>query len=153
VPFVALAERLKPDLTIVGPEGPLVAGIRDKFECRRMRLVGHLAAGCAARGEQDFSPRNSWAGYRIPTATLYGTFDSPGEGDSGARRSGLGPVVVKSERPCAVGKGVLVAETREEEAAAFIRRPHGKNTKLGQGGSRVLLRDPRSRERSFPSSC
>src|SRR6266853_6664362 len=38
--LVALAERLKPDLTVVGPEGPLVAGIRDKFECRRMRLVG-----------------------------------------------------------------------------------------------------------------
>jgi len=38
--LVALAERLKPDLTVVGPEGPLVAGIRDKFECRKIRLVG-----------------------------------------------------------------------------------------------------------------
>src|ERR1700682_2149684 len=36
----ALAESLKPDLTVVGPEGPLVAGIRDKFERRGMRLVG-----------------------------------------------------------------------------------------------------------------
>src|SRR5260370_42189658 len=38
--LVALAERLKPDLTVVGPEGALVAGVRDNFEFRRMRRVG-----------------------------------------------------------------------------------------------------------------
>src|SRR6202521_2152943 len=36
--LVPLAERLRPDFTVVGPEAPLVAGIRNKFECRHMRL-------------------------------------------------------------------------------------------------------------------
>src|SRR5579862_1800662 len=38
--LVALAQSLKPGLTVVGPEGPLVAGIRNKFEYHGMRLVG-----------------------------------------------------------------------------------------------------------------
>jgi phosphoribosylamine--glycine ligase len=131
---VALAERLKPDLTLVGPEGPLVAGIRDKFECRKMHLVGPSRRDARLEGSKIFA-KEFMGRYRIPTATLYGTFDSPGEAIR-ALDAVDWPVVVKADGLCG-GKGVLVAETREE-AAAFIRRLMEKH-ELGQGGSRVLL--------------
>jgi phosphoribosylamine--glycine ligase len=132
--IVALAERLKPDLTLVGPEGPLVAGIRDKFECRRIRLVGPSRRDARLEGSKIFA-KEFMGRYRIPTATLYGAFDSPGEAIR-ALDAVDWPVVVKADGLCG-GKGVLVAETREE-AAAFIRCLMEKH-ELGQGGSRVLL--------------
>jgi phosphoribosylamine--glycine ligase len=132
--LVALAERLKPDLTVVGPEGPLVAGIRDKFECRGMRLVGPSRRDARLEGSKIFA-KEFMERYRIPTATLYGTFDSPSEAVR-ALDSVDWPVVVKADGLCG-GKGVLVAETREE-AEEFIRRLMAKH-ELGQGGSRVLL--------------
>jgi len=131
---VALAERLKPDLTVVGPEGPLVAGIRDKFECRKLRLVGPSRRDARLEGSKIFA-KEFMSRYRIPTPTLYGTFESAGEAIR-ALDAVDWPVVVKADGLCA-GKGVLVAETREE-AAAFIRCLLEKHA-LGQGGSRILL--------------
>ena len=138
--LVALAETLKPDLTVVGPEGPLVAGIRDKFECRGMRLVGPSQRDARLEGSKVF-PRNSWTRYRIPTATLYGAFESCSEAIR-ALDAVDWPVVVKADGLCA-GKGVLVAETREE-AEAFIRRLMQKH-ELGAGGWRVLLEGAQGR--------
>ena len=132
--LVALAERLKPDLTVVGPEGPLVAGIRDKFACRKMRLLGPSRRDARLEGSKIYS-KEFMDRYRIPTATLYGTFDSSAEAIL-ALDAVDWPVVVKAEGLCA-GKGVLVAETRQE-AEAFIRRLMEKH-ELGPGGSRVLL--------------
>jgi phosphoribosylamine--glycine ligase len=132
--LVVLAERLKPDLTVVGPEGPLVAGIRDKFESRGMRLVGPSLRDARLEGSKLFA-KEFMERYRIPTATLYGTFDSPTEAVR-ALDAVDWPVVVKADGLCG-GKGVLVAETREE-AEEFIRRLMAKH-ELGQGGSRVLL--------------
>ena len=68
--------------------------------------------------------------YRIPNATLYGSFDSAQEAIR-ALDAVDWPVVVKADGLCA-GKGVLVAETREE-AEAFIRRVLQKH-ELGPGG-------------------
>jgi len=132
--LVALAERLRPDLTFVGPEGPLVAGIRDKFACRNMRLVGPSRRDARLEGSKIYA-KEFMSHYRIPTPTLYGTFESAGEAIR-ALDAVDWPVVVKADGLCA-GKGVLVAETREE-AAAFIRCLLEKHA-LGQGGSRILL--------------
>jgi len=132
--IVALAERLKPDLTVVGPEGPLVAGIRDKFECRRMRLVGPSRRDARLEGSKIFA-KEFMGRHRIPTPTLYGTFESCAEAIR-ALDAVDWPVVVKADGLCG-GKGVLVAETRGE-AEDFIRRLMGKH-ELGQGGSRILL--------------
>jgi phosphoribosylamine--glycine ligase len=132
--LVALAERLKPDLTVVGPEGPLVAGIRDKFECRKLRLVGPSRRDARLEGSKIFA-KEFMSRYRIPTPTLYGTFESAGEAIR-ALDAVDWPVVVKADGLCA-GKGVLVAETRAE-AAAFIRCLLEKHA-LGHGGSRILL--------------
>ena len=132
--LVALAECLKPDLTVVGPEGPLVAGIRDKFECRKMRLVGPSRRDARLEGSKIFA-KEFMGRHRIPTPTLYGTFESAGEAIR-ALDAVDWPVVVKADGLCG-GKGVLVAETRAE-AAAFIRCLLEKHA-LGQGGSRILL--------------
>lgn len=132
--LVALAERLKPDLTVVGPEGPLVAGIRDKFEARKLRLVGPSQRDARLEGSKIYS-KQFMERHRIPTAKLYGAFDSTAEA-IGALDAVDWPVVVKADGLCA-GKGVLVAETRDE-AEAFIRRLM-ENRDLGPGGSRVLL--------------
>jgi phosphoribosylamine---glycine ligase len=132
--LVALAENLKPDLTIAGPEGPLVAGIRNKFECRGMRLVGPSKRDARLEGSKVFA-KEFMDRYGIPTATLYGAFESCSEAIR-ALDAVDWPVVVKADGLCA-GKGVLVADTREE-AKAFIRRLM-KDHELGAGGSRVLI--------------
>lgn len=132
--LVALAQSLKPDLTVVGPEGPLVAGIRNKFEYHGMRLVGPSQRDARLEGSKLCS-KEFMTRYRIPTATLYGAFDSCNEAIR-ALDAVDWPVVVKADGLCA-GKGVLVAETREE-AELFIRRLM-QDHELGRGGSRVLL--------------
>jgi phosphoribosylamine--glycine ligase len=132
--LVALAERLKPDMTVAGPEAPLVGGIRNKFECRGLRLVGPSRSDARLEGSKIFS-KEFMDRYRIPNATLYGSFDSAQEAIR-ALDAVDWPVVVKADGLCA-GKGVLVAETRAE-AEAFIRRVLQKH-ELGPGGSRILL--------------
>ena len=134
VALVSLAERLKPDLTIVGPEAPLVAGIRNKFECRGMRLVGPSQRDARLEGSKIYA-KQFMDRYGIPTPTLYGDFDSPSEAIR-ALDAVDWPVVIKADGLCA-GKGVLVAETRAE-AEAFIRRLMQKH-ELGAGGARILL--------------
>jgi phosphoribosylamine---glycine ligase len=132
--LVALAERLKPDLTVVGPEAPLVAGIRNKFECRHMRLVGPSQRDARLEGSKIYA-KEFMNRYGIPTPTLYGEFESPQEAIR-ALDAVDWPVVIKADGLCA-GKGVLVAENRVE-AEAFIRRLM-QHHELGAGGSRVLL--------------
>jgi phosphoribosylamine--glycine ligase len=132
--LVALAERLKPDLTIVGPEAPLVAGLRNKFECRKMRLVGPSQRDARLEGSKIYA-KEFMTRYGIPTPTLYGEFESAQEAIR-ALDAVDWPVVIKADGLCA-GKGVLVAETRAE-AESFIRRLMQKH-ELGHGGSRVLL--------------
>lgn len=132
--LVALAQSLEPDLTVVGPEAPLVAGIRNKFEFHGMRLVGPSQRDARLEGSKVYS-KEFMTRYGIPTATLYGAFESCSEAIR-ALDAVDWPVVVKADGLCA-GKGVLVAETREE-AEVFIRRLL-QNHELGRGGSRVLL--------------
>lgn len=132
--LVALAERLKPDLTVVGPEAPLVAGIRNKFECRGMRLVGPSQRDARLEGSKIYA-KEFMTRYGIPTPTLYGEFESPIEAIR-ALDAVDWPVVIKADGLCA-GKGVLVAETRPE-AESFIRRVMQKH-ELGPGGTRLLF--------------
>ncbi len=132
--LVSLAENLKPDLTVVGPEAPLVAGVRNKFECRHMRLVGPSQRDARLEGSKIYA-KQFMERYGIPTATLYGDFETPTEAIR-ALDAVDWPVVIKADGLCG-GKGVLVAETRAE-AEAFIRRLMQKH-ELGHGGSRVLL--------------
>jgi len=105
--LVALAERLSPDLTIVGPELPLVNGIGDAFRARGWPIVAPSQQAAQLEGSKIFA-KQFLRRQRIPTAQMYGEFDS--SQDAIAALSSVDwPVVIKADGLCG-GKGVFVAQ-------------------------------------------
>lgn len=129
-----IAQGLKPDVTIVGPEQPLVIGIKEEFERRGLRLLGPSGAAARLEGSKVFA-KEFMGRNRIPTAAPYGVFDDARNARDALRRVNW-PVVVKADGLCA-GKGVLVTSSAEE-AEAFIGRLLEKN-EFGEAGQRVIL--------------
>src|SRR5260221_2138197 len=134
--LVALAERLKPDLTIVGPELPLVNGIGDAFRHRNWPIVAPSQHAAQLEGSKIFA-KEFLRRQGIPTAQVYGVFETAPDALAALSRVDW-PVVVKADGLCA-GKGVFVAQ---DAAAAedFIQRLMDKN-ELGAGGKRLLLEE------------
>ena len=134
--IVALAEKIQPDLTVVGPELPLVNGLTDAFRQRKWSVVGPSQQAAQLEGSKVFSKR-FLERHRIPTAKTYGAFDSPQE-----MYKVLGsltfPVVMKADGLCA-GKGVFLAPDFVA-AKDFVERVMEKN-ELGPGGKRILLEE------------
>jgi phosphoribosylamine--glycine ligase len=134
--LVTLAERLGPDLTIVGPELPLVNGISDAFAQRGWPIVGPSRQAAQLEGSKIFS-KEFLLRHNIPTAKMYGAYDSPR--DAYAALSDVDwPLVIKADGLCA-GKGVVLAPD-VETAKEFIASALEKN-ELGPGGHRVLLEE------------
>jgi len=132
---VALAKKLGADLTIVGPEAPLVAGIVDEFEKEGLAIIGPSKAAARLEGSKVFSKefmrRNG-----IPTAR-FEVADSFEAAMSALAHFPL-PVVVKADG-LAAGKGVVVARSHAEAEQAvgdFMVR----NT-LGAAGDRVVIEE------------
>ncbi|SRR6266571_2062705 len=134
--LVAFAEKIKPDLTVVGPELPLVNGLADAFRQRKWAIVGPQRQAAQLEGSKIFS-KEFLQRHGIPTARMYGTFDSAKEA-YGALSSVAWPVVIKADGLCA-GKGVFLAPNFEA-AHDFIERVMEKNG-LGAGGRRILLEE------------
>jgi len=134
--LVALAQRVHPDLTVVGPELPLVKGVVDAFAQHRRPIVGPTQRAAQLEGSKVFA-KEFLQRHNIPTARMYGVHDSPG-GAYGALRQVNWPVVIKADGLCA-GKGVFVA-LNPDAASDFIQRVMEKN-ELGPGGKRVLLEE------------
>lgn len=134
--LVALAARLAPTLTVVGPELPLVNGIADEFARRGWPLVGPSKQAAQLEGSKIFA-KEFLERHAIPTAKCYGSFDTAKDAHA-ALRAARYPVVIKAEGLCA-GKGVLVASDANE-AADFVRRLMEEN-ELGPGGKRLLLEE------------
>jgi phosphoribosylamine--glycine ligase len=130
------AERLRPDLTVVGPELPLVLGIADEFAKRGMLLLGPSRAAAQLEGSKIFA-KEFLDRHRIPTARAYGSFSFPKEALAALSRVDW-PLVLKADG-LAAGKGVLVTSSREE-AEAFIRRVM-VSREFGDAGSRILLEE------------
>jgi len=134
--LVALAERISPDLTIVGPELPLVDGIGDAFRSRGWPVVAPSQQAAQLEGSKIFA-KEFLRRQNIPTAQMYGVYDTAQSAVSGL--SGLNwPLVIKADGLCA-GKGVFVAQD-PASAEDFIRRLLDQN-ELGPGGKRVLLEE------------
>jgi phosphoribosylamine--glycine ligase len=133
---VALAEKNRPDLTIVGPELPLVNGLTDAFRARHWAIVGPSQQAAQLEGSKVFS-KEFVQRHAIPTAKTYGAYDSPQEAYR-ALGAAKWPLVIKADGLCA-GKGVFLA-SNAEEATDFIRRVMEKN-ELGPGGQRILLEE------------
>jgi phosphoribosylamine--glycine ligase len=134
--IVAFAEKVHPDLTIVGPELPLVNGLTDAFRQRNRAIVGPSQQAAQLEGSKIFS-KEFLKRHGIPTAKMYATYDSPAAVYS-ALSSVAWPVVIKADGLCA-GKGVFLAP---DLAAAkdFVERVMEKN-ELGPGGRRILLEE------------
>ena len=132
--LVAFAEKNLPDLTVVGPELPLVNGIGDAFRERNWPIVGPSKQAAQLEGSKVFS-KEFLQRHNIPTAKMYGAFESTKEAYNALRQVTF-PLVIKADGLCA-GKGVLVAQDFDE-ARAFIERVMEKN-ELGAGGKRILL--------------
>ena len=134
--LIALAEKVKPDLTVVGPELPLVNGLVDAFAERRWAVVGPDKKAAQLEGSKIFA-KEFLQRHNIPTAEMYGAHDSAG-GAYGALCAVDWPVVIKADGLCA-GKGVFVAPN-PDAATDFIERVMEKN-ELGDGGKRVMLEE------------
>ena len=134
--IVALAGKIQPDLTIVGPELPLVNGLTDAFRQRNWAVVGPSQQAAQLEGSKVFS-KEFLKRHGIPTAKMYGTYDSP-TAVYRALSSVAWPVVIKADGLCA-GKGVFLAPDFAA-AKAFVERVMEKN-ELGPGGKRILLEE------------
>ena len=133
--LLALALERAVDLTIVGPEAPLVAGIVDRFRDEGLRIFGPDAAAARLEGSKDFT-KAFLARHGIPTAD-YRTFTDVGAAESYIRQRGA-PVVVKADG-LAAGKGVTVAFSVDEAAAAA--RACLSAGAFGDAGRKVVVED------------
>lgn len=123
------------DLTIVGPEAPLVAGLVDKFEAAGLRAFGPKAGAAQLEGSKAFT-KDFLARHKIPTAD-YQNFTEVEPALAYIRKMGA-PIVVKADG-LAAGKGVIVAMT-EAEAEAAVRDMLAGNS-FGDAGHRVVIEE------------
>jgi phosphoribosylamine--glycine ligase len=134
--IVALAEKIRPELTVVGPELPLVNGIADAFAVRNWAIVGPSRQAAKLEGSKVFS-KQFLQRHNIPTAKMYGAYDSADKANV-ALETVKWPVVMKADGLCA-GKGVFLAPDKEA-AKNFISSVMEKQ-ELGEGGRRILLEE------------
>jgi len=114
--WLALADEIGADLTVVGPEAPLVAGVVDAFRASGRRIVGPDGANARLEGSKIFA-KNFMIERRIPTAE-YAVVENAGEARRALERFGY-PVVLKADG-LAAGKGVTIAHERAEAEAALL---------------------------------
>jgi phosphoribosylamine--glycine ligase len=123
------------DLTIVGPEVPLVKGIVDQFSAAGLACFGPTAAAAQLEGSKSFC-KDFIARHGIPTAA-YQTFTDVSEAITYIRRQGA-PIVVKADG-LAAGKGVIVAQTEQEAIDAVEDMLSGNS--FGEAGHRVVVEE------------
>jgi len=149
--FAAVADFVRAaavDLTVVGPEAPLVAGIRDHFDDAGLRCFGPSAAAARLEGSKSFS-KDFLQRHGIPTAA-YASFDDYQTAAAYVRQQG-GPIVVKADG-LAAGKGVVVARDEAEALAALDRMLRGDD--FGGAGRRVVVEEYlEGEEASFICLC
>ena len=131
----AFAQKNKIDLTVVGPEVPLVAGIVDLFEKDGLRIFGPRQAAARIEGSKVFC-KQIMAKYDIPTAQS-GIFNQSAEAIAYINEMGA-PIVVKADG-LAAGKGVIVAQTKEEAINAVKLIMEQKE--FGAAGSQVVIEE------------
>jgi phosphoribosylamine--glycine ligase len=123
------------DLTIVGPEVPLVAGVVDAFQAMGLRCFGPTQAAAQLEGSKAFT-KDFLARHNIPTAE-YQTFTVADEAIDYVRAKGA-PIVVKADG-LAAGKGVIVAQNEAEAIAAVEDMLAGN--RFGNAGHRVVIEE------------
>ncbi len=113
--YLSLAEQIRADLTVVGPEAPLVRGVVDAFRSAGRLIVGPDSSAARLEGSKVFA-KNFFVQSNIPTAG-YVTVDNQADARRALDRFGF-PVVLKADG-LAAGKGVVIAHDRAEAEAAI----------------------------------
>ncbi len=111
----AFAESNAIDLTVVGPEAPLVAGIADRFASKGLRIFGPTALAAELEGSKGYA-KELMGRHGIPTAS-FGTFTSANAARAHCQKIGA-PLVVKADG-LASGKGVIVCGSLAEADRAI----------------------------------
>ncbi len=133
--LVRFARKVKVDLTIVGPEAPLVAGIADEFERNGLVVFGPKAAAAQLEGDKLYA-KMLMERYRIPTARFQ-CFERFEDADAWVRRAEM-PVVIKAGG-LAGGKGVAVVNSYTEAHQVLVE--YMQEGKLGMAGRRVVIEE------------
>lgn len=133
--LLAIARAEAVDLTVVGPEVPLVAGVVDAFRAAGRRIFGPTAAAARLEGSKAFA-KDFLRRHRIPTAA-YAVFTDLAPALVYVRERGA-PIVVKADG-LAAGKGVVVAMTLAEAEAALADMLGGAGR--GAPGARVVVEE------------
>ena len=123
------------ETTVVGPEGPLAAGVVDAFQAVGLRIFGPTKAAAQLEASKDFAKR-FMKRHRIPTAG-YETFTDAKAAHAYLDKHGA-PIVIKADG-LAAGKGVVVATTVKEAHDAIDMMLAGN--KLGDAGHRVVIEE------------
>ena len=126
-------------LTVVGPEAPLAAGVVDAFRAAGLKIFGPTRAAAQLESSKDFA-KQFMARHNIPTAA-FGTFTDAAAAHAYIDARGA-PIVVKADG-LAAGKGVVVASTAEEAHAAvdMMLAADGKPGAFGEAGARVVIEE------------
>ncbi len=132
--LVALAQRETIDLTIIGPEAPLVLGVVDAFEAAGLRCFGPHRAPAQLEGSKAFT-KEFLRRHGIPTAA-YATFTADTFDADWVRRQ-RSPIVVKASG-LAAGKGVIIAATADEAIRAAQSMFEGQ---FGGAGAEVVIEE------------
>ena len=133
--LLELARTAQIDLTVVGPEAPLVAGIVDRFKLHGLRCFGPTASGARLEGSKAFT-KDFLERHGIPTAG-YRNFSALDAALEYAQSCKL-PTVIKADG-LAAGKGVIVAHTRDEAIAAINLVM--SDLAFGEAGNEIVIED------------
>ncbi|WP_025770962.1 phosphoribosylamine--glycine ligase [Thioalkalivibrio sp. HK1] len=130
-----IAKERKVDLTVVGPETPLVAGIVDHFSAQGLRIFGPSAAAARLEGSKSFA-KDFLARHRIPTAA-HGVFTRIEDAKAYIEKR-RAPIVIKADG-LAAGKGVIVARSNNQAIEAAREMLEGGA--FGGAGRTIVIED------------
>lgn len=133
--LLTFAKNNNVDLTIVGPEAPLVAGIVDLFQAANMDIFGPTKGAAQLEGSKAFA-KDFLQRHGIPTAS-YATFTEVSPALAYINEQGA-PIVIKADG-LAAGKGVILADTIEQACAAVQDMLAGNA--FGEAGNRVVIEE------------
>lgn len=133
--LVEFAKENEIDLTVVGMDDPLVGGIVDAFEAQGLRVFGPRKNAAVLEGSKAFS-KDLMKKYNIPTAS-YEKFDSPDEALKYLETADM-PIVLKADG-LALGKGVLICNTREEAVEGVKTLMLDKQ--FGDAGNTIVIEE------------
>ena len=124
------------DLTVIGPEAPLVSGIVDHFEAAGLTVFGPSAKAAQLEGSKDFA-KQVMLRNNVPTAA-YRRFDDAEDAEAYLRQLDLFPVVVKADG-LAAGKGVSICTSRQQALAAVAEMMTDR--RFGEAGRRIVIEE------------